>query len=114
MIVCLGTDEATELLQRKPQRGKRRPWDARNSIFRLGIFRLRAGSSVGRQQNLRGSLISVMRRFRGQNAVGISVSRRERFPRLPKPIQQGAVETCPPLSGNEGLFLFKISLTVLE
>ncbi len=36
MTCCLGEEAAQEMLNREPQTGHRRPWDARSSLFRLG------------------------------------------------------------------------------
>jgi hypothetical protein len=36
VTLCLGEEAAQEILEREPQQGYRRPWDARSSLFRLG------------------------------------------------------------------------------
>jgi hypothetical protein len=40
MTLCLGEEVALRLLEQPAQRGKRRPWHARDSLFRLGRDRL--------------------------------------------------------------------------
>lgn len=40
VTLCLGEEAAKEILAQPPQRGKRRPWHARESLFRLGRERL--------------------------------------------------------------------------
>jgi hypothetical protein len=37
ILLCLDENAVTEILKREPQRGHRRPWDARSSLFRLGM-----------------------------------------------------------------------------
>lgn len=36
LTLCMGEQQAEELLKKPGQRGKRRPWAARDSLFRLG------------------------------------------------------------------------------
>lgn len=40
LTVCMGEEQAEELLAQRRQQGKRRPWAARDSLFRLGRDRL--------------------------------------------------------------------------
>lgn len=40
VVLCLGEEAATDIVEREPQQGYRRPWDARSSLFRLGWDRL--------------------------------------------------------------------------
>jgi hypothetical protein len=40
MTLCLGDEAAQERLAQEPQQGRRRPWHARDSLFRLGRDRL--------------------------------------------------------------------------
>ena len=41
VLLCLGTADAADLLTYAKQRGTRRPWEARDSLFRLGLLRVR-------------------------------------------------------------------------
>ena len=38
ILLCLGTAEAVEILTHTAQKGTRRPWDARERVFRLGLL----------------------------------------------------------------------------
>jgi len=40
LTLCLGKEAAAAVLAQPPQQGSRRPWHARDSLFRLGRARL--------------------------------------------------------------------------
>jgi hypothetical protein len=63
VTLCLGEEAAQEILEREPQQGHRRPWDARSSLFRLG--RERFWQRLGQEET--SSILKELSQFDAPN-----------------------------------------------